>query len=105
MITLEWLVIPTISWIDLPLSVLTLWKTNPTSPTGNRTQVSRVIGWDTNHYTTEDEFNMETVLFDKKCIQSLLNNGDYRQVSIFFQTTFIKVTNYILSISKLRMSK
>ena len=62
MITLEWLVIPTISWIDLLLSVLILWKTNATSPTGNRTPVSRVIGGDTNHYTTEDESNEETVL-------------------------------------------
>ena len=60
---------------------------------------------DTNHNTTEDEFNMETVLFDKKCVQSLLNNGDYRQVSIFFQTTFMNLTQYIFSIFKLRMSK
>ena len=103
--TLDWLVMPTISWLDLVLSVLIFWETNPTYPTGNRNPVSRVIGGDTNHYTKEDESNMETVLFDKKCIQSLLNNGDYRQVSIFFQTPFIKVTNYILSISKLRMSK
>ena len=44
-------------------------------------------------------------IFDKKCLHSLLNNGDYRQVSIFFQTTFMNVTHYILSIFKLRMSK
>ena len=96
---------PTISWLDLVLSVLIFWETNPTYPTGNRNPVSRVIGGDTNHYTTKDEFNMETVFFDKKCLQSLLNNGDYRQVSIFFETTFMNVTHYILSIFKLRMSK
>ena len=41
----------------------------------------------------------------KKYLQSLLNNGDYRQVSIFFQTTFINVTHHTLSISKLRKAK
>ena len=103
--TLDWLVIPTISWIDLVLSVLIFWETNPTYPTGNRTSVSRVTGRNTHHYTTKVEFNKETVLFNKKCLQSLLNNGDYRQVSIFFQTTFMNLTHYILSIFKLRMSK
>ena len=105
MITLDWLIMPIISWIDLVLSVLILWETNATSPAGNRAPVSRVTCGDTHHYTTEDEFNMETVLFDKKCLQSLLNNGDYKQVSIFFQTTFMNLTHYIFSIFKLRMSK
>ena len=42
---------------------------------------------------------------DKKCLQSLLNNGEFRQVSIFFQTTFKNVTHHTLSISKLRKAK
>ena len=44
-------------------------------------------------------------IFDKKCLQSLLNNGEFRQVSIFFQTTFKNVTHHTLSISKLRKAK
>ena len=44
-------------------------------------------------------------IYNKKCLQTLLNNGDYRQVSIFFQTTFINVTHHTLSISKLRKAK
>ena len=107
MITLEWLVIPTISWIDLLLSILILWKTNATSPTGNRTPVSRVIGGIliTILLRMNPMRKQCLFIFDKKCLHSLLNNGDYRQVSIFFQTTFMNVTHYILSISKLRMSK
>ena len=44
-------------------------------------------------------------IYNEKCLQTLLNNGDYRQVSIFFQTTFINVTHHTLSISKLRKAK
>ena len=36
-----------------------------TSPSGNRTPVSRVTGGDTYHYTTEDELTWSTACFER----------------------------------------